>query len=189
MIEIPLPTSPLEGRLVPARGGIATPPRGFRKPRGRVRGTRMAYSAEIPFGEVESSGGVTKSQRAGLNFEAKVLDGLCSRYPGLLAQPWLRYWDSHGPRLCCPDALLFTKSMVLIVEIKLSHTVSAYWQLKHHYFPVVCSLYPSVTVGILEICRTYDPHIALPEPQLLVTDLDAYIASKANIYGVMRWPS
>lgn len=142
--------------------------------------------SKAPFLEARPRG--TNIQRAGLRYELAVLLEIGRRFPSLLVQPWIEYRDSTGLRSCCPDGLLLLPDHVtVIVEVKLTHTSDAYWQLERQYRPVVERLCPKDRIAVLEVCRTFDPHVRLPVPQLVVRDLEAYLAQPLGTYGVWRW--
>lgn len=58
-----------------------------------------------------------------------------------------------------------------IVEVKLSHTNSAWWQVRKLYEPIIRFMFPHATVSALEVTRFYDPHQnRFPEPIVPIED-------------------
>lgn len=138
-------------------------PRGFR-PAGSVADVR--WEPEGPFKRKRRLRG---SRGRGVAYERKVLDELRTRYPGaLVASPWFRYREQGSSEWhwCQPDALLVdaVERLVILVEVKLSHTVQAYWQTKLLYEPVLRWLFiPGAwSLATLEITRWYDPSVPFP---------------------------
>jgi len=90
--------------------------------------------------------------------------------------------------VCQPDALLLFKSgAVLIVEVKLTHTANAWWQLRKLYEPVVKALTNhSHPVYVVEICKSGDPLISFPEKvkmhsQGSLEDVKAFWTNEFNL--------
>jgi hypothetical protein len=109
------------------------------------------------------------SRRAGKAFESRIQRRIAeilgqSYLPG----PWFSFnCGSNQVRLCQPDGILELPRSVLIVEIKHQHTVSAWFQLRQLYQPVVeCALRKPATV--VEIFKTGDVLLPFPEPLLQV---------------------
>lgn len=118
---------------------------------------KTAYFANRPaFVENQKYTGV---RQAGICFERKV-GKLLEKVFGIqvVHNPWIEYEDVvSGVRSCCPDYLIIDvmKGVVTVVECKLSHTPSAWYQLNEVYFPVIQALFPGWVIRGLEVCKNY----------------------------------
>jgi hypothetical protein len=117
---------------------------------------------------------MTEAQAAGLRFETKArlyLQELNSKFP--LGQwfslgTWFSFKDDSGDRICQIDGLYErVDGTVVILEIKRSHTVDAWWQLRTLYQHVVKAWLEDHPVRVVEICQSFDPMVAFPEPTFL----------------------
>lgn len=128
--------------------------------------------------------GRTAAQKAGLKYEEKILDRLSQEFPlGFRPQPSISYHDVSGRRLAIPDGLLRVRDFVVIVEVKYSHTSLAWWQLRRLYEPLLRHL-TSATLVPLEICKSFDPSVVVPEPVSLISSLDEIAPGKMQ---VLQW--
>lgn len=136
------------------------------------------------------------ARRAGQLYEQHVQEHLLATYPHeYVASPWLRFRNGT-PRLewCQPDGLLvdLTRGLITIVEIKLKHTSSAWWQIRHKYEPVLRTLFNSSSgediplwqFAALEVVKWFDPDTAFPERIHLT---DAPSACVPNRFHVHIW--
>ncbi len=109
----------------------------------------------------------TGRKAAGKRYERLASEMLLEIYPEhYVPHPWLRFQDAGGYRWCQPDGLLIdvAAGRIVIVEMKLSHTADAWWQLKKLYLPVLRVLLPPrYRIGMLEVCKWHDPTIRWPE--------------------------
>jgi len=135
--------------------------------------------------------GIKGAKAAGIRYERKAQSHLCAKYPLTYVQgPWLTYRTLGHPRpyYCQPDGLFvdFERGVVTIVEIKIKHTATAWWQLRRLYEPVLRNLLgPDLwEFSFLEIVRWYDPHVAFPQEHSLMRD-----PSRLNpgAFGVHIW--
>lgn len=132
--------------------------------------TKQHVSARVPENEqhVSAAGRGQGSKKLGVKFERKVQNELVSLFgPIFQLGPFLEFSSAEGkePRLCQPDGLvLFASGWTLIIEIKLAHTLSAWFQLRKLYQPVVTKLNPTRPIRVVEICQLADPQVLLPEP-------------------------
>lgn len=116
--------------------------------------------------------------RRGIWYERRVQERFLSEYSGrYIGSPWFRFWRRNGTQgLCQPDGLLFSfdKGFIVIVEIKHSHTVDAWFQLTKLYLPVVEAVFPPRLwrYSRIEVTKTFDPHERFPEPLRIVSDLE-----------------
>ena len=80
---------------------------------------------------------------SGLRYERKVIQEL-KRFYGVLSveqNPWFEYvGENKIPRICSPDALIHLPTNdIIVVEIKLTDTPTAFDKLKTIYIPVLRS--------------------------------------------------
>ena len=80
--------------------------------------------------------------RTGKLFEEKVKESLWGWFPeSFISGPWFQYWERNPYRIqwCQPDGLLIfpREGIIVILEIKSTHTSDAWWQLRKLYSPVV----------------------------------------------------
>ena len=96
----------------------------------------------------------------GLKYEAQVLAMLEERFGEfLIPHPWL---FSRGKYLC-PDALLIRPPLLVLIEIKLSHSLGAYMQLWELYGPALKRTFKGPWKMLhLEICRWFFPEDPFP---------------------------
>lgn len=156
----------------------ARPPRGFKLLRGAV--TDVQFAGVTPVNR-----GHTAAQRMGLAYEQKVHDVLRSIYSiDYRANPSILFRDSTGARRAIPDGLLKVGSNLVLIEIKLSHTEKAWWQLRHLYLPLLQKLVvPGTRIYCVELCRTYDPSVEFPEPHRVIKSLH----DVSDTVGVLQW--
>lgn len=128
-------------------------------------------------------------KKKGRDYERAAVRHISELYPGLFVpHPWIHVVDQEGPRWVQPDGLLIRpmEGMVTIVEFKLKHTPTAWFQLTELYRPVVEWLFPRDlwTIRLCEVCRWYDPSIFFPGEANLRPKLEEV---KANEVGVYIW--
>ena len=91
-------------------------------------------------------------------------------------------------RYCELDGFIFrlASAHITIIEIKLSHTADAWWQMRRLYQPALEKMFPPSiwAYSALEIVRWYDPRVAFPEPIRLVGSPDEL---RPNEFGVHIW--
>lgn len=149
------------------------------------------------------------AQRAGKRYEQRVMAWLQTVFPArpclkmhmqsggaihatevlqsqLEIGPWFMYVDDRGPHVCQPDAIIRWGTSVVVVEVKRSHTADAWWQLRRLYEPVVSMALRTLTHP-LEICRTYDPAVYIPDPVELLDDVHDAQLSARTTFGVLQW--
>lgn len=156
------------------------PPRGLYLPKGPVSNVR--FGDTLP-----PSGGRTVSQRLGLAYEQRVQDVLAAIYAErFFCNVPILYEDRAGLHRCIPDGVLrLDETTILIVEIKLTHTERAWWQLERLYTPVIRAMVgPSARILRCEICRSYDPAVVFPSPAGLVNSLHRLSDDRV---GVLQW--
>lgn len=121
----------------------------------------------------------------GLRYEKKVNDFLEGKYSSFIPNLPFEYYDRTGKHLCIPDGILFTHQGVIVFEVKLTHTIKAYWELSTLYRPVI-RLALRVPVRVAEITRSYDPSAPFPGAQKPFQSVDAFLHSNAS-EGVILW--
>ena len=166
------------------------PSRGFR-PVTRVFDARFSDS---PLRGIRNPGTATAAQRAGKRYEKKVLQALEKQFRvddsvTLRPSPWIAFSGAPSEeRHCQPDLLLVTESEVLLCEIKLSHTLDAYWQLERLYRPVVEKLFGARPVRLVEITRSFDPAVRFPAPMRLFFSIEHILRTpRTSAIEVLQW--
>lgn len=69
------------------------------------------------------------------------------------------------------DGLLLTGGRIVVCEIKLRHTVDAYFQLHNLYLPVARVVFPGMDISLCEVVKWYDSSTAFPCAVSLIEDL------------------
>lgn len=129
---------------------------------------------------------VSAAKKLGIAFEKRAYRWLRFEIEKFEAQPHFRFQlAGHSPESCFPDALITRGNVVTIVEIKLRHTYDGYFQLTRLYYPVVQHAFRGCEVRRLEIVKSYDPGVTLPEQVDVVGDLRAWLASPRVNYGIL----
>lgn len=136
--------------------------------------TKAVYSPKAPARAIKASGSNTPAQKAGKRYEAKVLTSLLQKNLGTtVIAPWISFEaKSQAFGFCQPDCLIFRNGYVVICEVKLTHTVDAYWQLRHLYGPILRSLEPQLPQIHLEITKSFDPKVTFPAEMVFSFDID-----------------
>jgi hypothetical protein len=94
-------------------------------------------------------------------------------------------------RYCQPDGLLVlpARNILLIVEVKYSHTADAYWQLENLYVPVLrCFLGPANPwqIATCEVVKWFDPSTAFPTRLAMCEDLTQVRVNAFNVHILNR---
>lgn len=120
-----------------------------------------AFCPPPPFAATEGKK-ETAAQANGRRYEEKALPFLSAWAKGRgyqpLEKPWITYRDLLGRvRYCQPDFLAIGESTdnILLVEVKLRHTRTAFNQLRL-YRELLSELYPEKHIIPLEVCRYFD---------------------------------
>jgi len=165
------------------------PPKGFR-PSGRIGAVRW-HTGTPNFAKGNTGG--SAAQRAGISFENKVQRRLIDFHDNYWPGPWITFSapapGNLGTRWCQPDGLVvdLRRGFCTIVEIKISHTADAWWQLERLYRPVVSKLMgENWEIRTVEICKYYDVETVLPERHELVDSIDP--PSYTDRMNVLVWP-
>lgn len=168
---------------------LPVPPYNRFRPAGHVH--NAFFTDKSPLRAIKNPGTHSAAQKAGKRFEKKLLSKLETKDGfQVLKAPWIQY-ENGSTRWCQPDALIIRKDDVLIIEAKLTHTSDAYWQLRLLYEPVVRLLSPGANIHLVEITRSFDPAVRMPEEMVLFFELDILLRSippkpQKEIY-VLQW--
>lgn len=167
-------------------------------PAGTVQAVEIA-PGQPPFITLKRAKG---NKAAGLRYERKGHRYLRELYPptcegpggfAYIESPWFRYLSKHHSNWhwCQPDGLLFNLQggHIIIVEFKLRHTQSAWWQTKLLYLPVLDKLFNPdqrklFTFSIVEVVKWFDPEEPFPTGFRFVKQL--HQIAKGN-FGVHIW--
>lgn len=80
--------------------------------------------------------------------------------------PWMVFIDATGKRWCQPDGLWIdvVRGRITIIEIKYSHCIDAYYQLKELYEPVLRAAFAGAPweFRLVELVRWYDKDTEFP---------------------------
>lgn len=161
------------------------PPRRYRPIEGVI--TNVSINKEF-FGARNST--PTQTQRRGLRYEDKVLSALADTFANsFVSGPALHFRDKNGFRTLVPDGLFFPhRNRVVVIEVKLSHTSDAWWQLRKLYEPVLRALFLRESVLLCEVCRNFDPQTPFPEVFVPVDRLMSFaLEAKDGTFGVYPW--
>lgn len=115
----------------------------------------------------------TKRQRQGISYERLVHSKLQDQH-GLnyIAGQWWRYSTGGRVRFCQTDGILLVpeKRMLVLIEVKYSHTVDAFWQLENLYVPILKKFLQqsNYVLATVEVVKWFDPAVRYPrQPRLL----------------------
>lgn len=119
------------------------------------------------------------NRRQGILYEKKAQEYLINKinqaglkHIEVKTNPWIIYQElqdkqmaGSSVRYCQPDMLVIDHSekLVRIIEIKLSHTADAFFQVRRLYEPVLRLIYDNYDFAAMEITQWYDPHVRFPE--------------------------
>lgn len=180
---MPLGLVPALHPIAEKENGKVAPPLGFRG----AEGVRAAWRVGEPSFNRTPGRKPTMAQRAGKRYEKAAQGHLVSLFgrdftPG----QWFGYMADGQRRYCQVDGLLCNLAGVVVFEIKYTFTADAYWQLRKLYEPVVrCALGPK-RLGLVIMCRSYDPAAAFPE-QVQHLELFGDWQKRLMEIGVLQW--
>jgi hypothetical protein len=122
--------------------------------------------------------GMTAAQKRGIAYERKVSRALESRYQlRYFPSQWITYSDGSRTRWAQLDGLLLLENppRAVVIEVKLSHTANAYFQLENCYRPLVTHLFRRTQrrTCVVEVTRWYDCAVQFPCKVQLLPELDA----------------
>jgi len=126
----------------------------------------------------------------GVKYERKAQAWLAGMFGSdYMPSQWLRYRDPQGRiRWCQPDGVYVDRSekSLTIVEVKYSHTATAWWQLFRLYLPVLERLFDGhgYEFRCVEVCHWFDPAVRCPvKPRLR----DSIVNVKPDEFAVHIW--
>lgn len=170
-----------------AQPKYCAPPSWFRG----VEGVRSAWpDSGGPFGRTPARLSGTHAQRAGKRYERKAIAYLQERLgTAFLPSPWYKFKDSKGAlRWCQPDGVLLTPELALIFEIKIGFTSAAWWQLRKLYEPVIRAAYQPPRIGVLVMCKSFDPAVPFPEVYRVLPAIPSPPSGwDCTVTGVVQW--
>ena len=138
----------------------------FKKPP-HIRELKNPHNVEIidePPGFVKRSlARGTKRSNAisrGLDYEERVHRAFKTKYGKYyVSNAWIAYRETKTgkKRYASPDAVLFfpEEKRIKLIEIKLTHTIRAWWQLRKMYEPLIRKIFPGWKVEVVEVCSKY----------------------------------
>lgn len=138
---------------------------------------RPLWAKLCPVPIFPSPQGRTAREKAGLKYERRVHERLYEQY-GLdyIPSQWFSYHDGESVRYCQPDGILLLErfSILLIVEVKYSHTPDAFWQVEHLYVPVLRAFIGTSPwrIATCEVVKWYDPSTRFPVRPVLRESLE-----------------
>ena len=111
---------------------------------------------------------------AGVAFETTLHEKLRRKYNNYTQAHWFLYYDKKKsrPNYCQPDGLFFLRKekAILIVEIKTTHMIKAWFQLRKLYQPVLEKAFGSGwNYGVVEIVGRMTRDCAMPEELVMVS--------------------
>lgn len=158
---------PAVGRGDTPRADEVSHPYFKRRLEGSLLSARVAWGRSAPVPKPQSA-----AAKRGLSYERKVLKTLEGNFPRrFVSQLPFTFRTQAKTGWAIPDGLLFDfdARRVLLIEIKLSHSADAWWQLERFYLPIVAEALRAFTVIPVEICRTFDPAVRLTKAPVLLT--------------------
>jgi hypothetical protein len=133
-----------------------------------------AYLADRGPNNLRPNGGTPK-RREGLRHEARTHEALYHRYGDLyLNSPWFFIRSPRGAfHYAQPDGLLFfpDRGLLAIVEAKLKHVATSYYQTENLYLPVVRRVFPGWSYSVCEVVRWYDVSTPFPIRHRVVKEI------------------
>ena len=163
------------------------------RPAGEVTTAKLSTS---PLRSIRQPGSYSPTQKAGKRYEAKIFKRLAKLAGSgadlrVIESPWISFSTLRDTdRRVQPDLLIFQNRQLLLCEIKLAHTVDAYWQLVHLYAPVVRRVFPDYELRLVEITKSFDPAIRFGDDMRLFFDFGELLAG--DVFpgiDVLQWKS
>ena len=119
------------------------------------------------------------SQAQGLRYERQVARAL----PQARYGQWFSYTDANGTGYCSPDLILPAGPWLCVLEVKLTDTPRAIWQLKELYFPVLEKVFNRPIRGAVVARNLW----RRTEQGLVVETLAQALAMPAESIPVIHW--
>lgn len=159
-----------------------------RRRAGNVEWARADWAKVAPANH--ASRGRTRSQNAGLRYEARAAEML-ERELLFLRHLCFRFTADHSSELCYPDGIAISQSqpsLLTVVEIKHQFTGDGWFQLHKLYLPVVSRAFPRHRIQLLEVVKGYDPSLSLPDKPEIVRSVCRFVNNGGSSrYGVFIW--
>jgi len=125
-----------------------------------------------------------------MRYERKVHRAFEQQYQGpIIYAPgmWIRYIDGSCRKYAQPDGLLvdMRRRLITVIEIKLKHTILAYFWLRELYEPLIRYIFGQRwKYAVCEVVKWYDSSVKWPEPLRMTADPSMLIA---NEFGLHIW--
>lgn len=177
--------------ITPAGGFKPIKPRGF-KPASGVSSAIFHVDGPACFATTPKR--MSPAKRRGKVFEKRALSALeeAGLFDLFVSSPWMKFEEPRSAsRICQPDALGFHEGpkgpVATIIEIKLRHTILAYWQLRRLYEPVVKAAFPHYEIRVCELTQAFDPSVPWPEDVVFIQELEDLRRIPPASFGVLQW--
>jgi hypothetical protein len=159
---------------------------------GGLRQLQYAIFDPLYFVEMAPHTGV---RAEGMRYEYRIQAAFALRYsapnsesmyaPGM----WIRYVDSSRREYAQPDGLLvnFKRRLITVIEIKLKHTIAAWFWLRELYEPLIRHIFGhSWKYAVCEVVKWYDASVQWPEPLRMTADPSMLIANEFGLHICKR---
>ena len=149
-----------------------------KKKRQKIIGLQSAEILEERPSIIPSQSSVSRAQRAGHLYEARVAEYFKALYGGVVHGAWIRYVDRYGSGYCQPDIIIAKPSAPLVVvECKLTATKGAYKQLRDMYLPCVAKIYgvDKKDIKLVQVCKNLTKRFA---KEFMIDTLDEMFEEK-----------
>lgn len=147
---------------------LCPPPSNF-TPAGNIRRATVAFEDPPFIAEAKRKERLQGARAAGARFERRGHQYLLRTLPlSYVPAPWFRFLRAGQSfeAWCQPDGLILDirRRRLTVVEFKLKHTPTAWWQVRLLYEPVVRAVFGhNWSYAALAVVRWYDPHVGFPE--------------------------
>lgn len=156
------------GDIAPARRGISPGVYFTRRLRAPPRAAHIDWPATAERPTSVPLGKMSGAQYRGMLFERKVTEAFSVRYEnGWLPQAVFRFATARESGKAIPDGLLYSRSEILVVEIKYNFRREDLGQLEDFYLPIVRCAFPAHAVSGLIVCKNLLEYGAAKPHQLL----------------------
>lgn len=121
----------------------------------KIQGLRWAHLSDSGPPHAKTRG-MTASQRAGRRFENKVAKKIESLLGGrfLFSRgQWISFQDENGFGMAQPDIYLRDEERIILLEVKLTQTATAWRQMEELYVPLLHMVFPGAwRVCTVQVC-------------------------------------
>ena len=151
----------------------------------------LQYATFDPYYFRLPKGTYTGARLEGMNYERKVHQLFSDRYcaeargPVYVPAMWIRYVDTMRSYYAQPDGLIvdLRRSFITIIEIKLKHTLNAYFWLRELYEPLIRHIFGnSWKYAVCEVVKWFDASLRWPEPLRMTGDPSALIVNEFGLH-------